>query len=597
MLPATHPQKRDRPRGLWKARVTAPRFSARRIREREPSPPPNSHFESDADDNDDEAASSSSTASKKKARLSTSDDTPSEEEEIYYWDYSRRCSPYHDRVSSWASHTRVMDTTTTAGRGVQPEKETCDFEDWEDLKELFAKAAEQYEDSEASEALPTLRGVIHECHRFLLFYQDPSVLFANPAKNLHSPRQSVPPSQSSSTEMLSDSTPETKDRKCTCVELPTAFHAILGTALFLFGNLIAQEPKLALEGEPDNPVAYWLAALDVFETGENLPSRTSGIGCEPPEDWRMAIVWGRTLVCIADETLTRAIKARQQQSSGPVPVPSSSHEGPFGLVSPTAQFSADEPDWPPDSPFAAIAARRPPITRRMSLSTASPNDLMVLAMDQFSRGIFHMPHPQHSQNYQPPAVAAGVIAGAPPVQESFSRAKELFTIASEVLLLSEKLEIPSERKYWASWADSVFNQMKMEADMDSWRAPINRARGRCWLIVGSAGVDDIEAALERGEVSILESEDAQEAREGLATAISFFERAKSSATVSALSDPESQEMQTLLAEALLTLANLTTDERKQEELYARAQLEGGEDFGFMDQDDDGDDDAIMEETT
>lgn len=33
---------------------------------------------------------------------------------------------------------------------------------------------------ESPEALPILRGVIHECHRFLLFYEDPSVLFTTP---------------------------------------------------------------------------------------------------------------------------------------------------------------------------------------------------------------------------------------------------------------------------------------------------------------------------------------------------------------------------------------------------------------------------------
>jgi len=184
-----------------------------------------------------------------------------------------------------------------------------------------------------------------------------------------------------------------------------------------------------------------------------------------------------------------------------------------------------------------------------------------------------MPHPRRSQTHKPP----GVAAGPPPVHELFSRAKELFTIAAEVLLLSEKLEVPSERQRWASWADSVFNQMKMEADMETWRGPITRARGRCWLIVGSARAEDLEAALERGEMGVLQSEDAEEAREGLLTAISFFERAKGPATAMALHDPvESRELQSLLAEALLNLANLTEDERTREELYARAQLESGD---------------------
>lgn len=179
----------------------------------------------------------------------------------------------------------------------------------------------------------------------------------------------------------------------------------------------------------------------------------------------------------------------------------------------TARFSADEPNWPLDSPFSAIAARRPPVTRRMSLSTASAHDLMVLAMDQFSRGIFHMPHHKHS--------TTGSNSSTPSLMESFSRPKELFTVASEVLGVAERLECTSEREYWASWADSVFNQMKMEADMDSWRGPITRARGRCWLIVGSARAEELEGALERGEMDVLLSQQAQEAREGLEMGISL----------------------------------------------------------------------------
>lgn len=344
---------------------------------------------------------------------------------------------------------------------------------------------------------------------------------------------------------------------------------------------MAQNPALGLAGEPDNAVPYWLAALDVFETGENLPSRTSGQACRSaPEDWRMAIVWGRTLVCIAEETITRAVKARQAESSLGTEATSSE------FLSPIAYFCADEPKWPPESPFSAIVARRPPTTRRMSLSTASPNDLMMLAMDQFMRGIFHMPHPRRSQIHQ----SSSATASPPPIQESFSRAKELFTIASEVLLLSEKLDIPSERQRWASWSDSVFSQMKMEADMDAWRGPITRARGRCWLIVGAARAEELEAALEQGKMDVLQSEDAEEAREGLSKAISFFERAKSSASATVLSDPaESRELQSLLAEALLNLANLTEDERKREELYARAQLENGGDFDLLE------DDSAMDE--
>ncbi|KAF5379514.1 hypothetical protein D9615_006522 [Tricholomella constricta] len=594
-----HKRGRRPPRGLWKSRVTVP-----------PRLPPadsrtnNNHAvqsppQSDTDDDDD---ATSSVNSKRHRRASS--DSLTDDDHFFYWDYSRKCSPHSDRVSSWESSSKIMVTSTIAGPGPEAAaaKESCDLEDWEDLKELFARAAHQYENGDASEALPILRGVIHECHRFLTHYEDPSVLFLNTGH---------PPETHKPTTFLLASPP--RERKCKCVELPTAFHVILGTVLFMFGNLIAQEPSLALDGEPDSPVPYWLATLDVFETGESLPSRTSGRNeFEAPEDWRMALVWGRTLVCIADETVTRARLANPNDGSAAIDFP-------------VAEFSADDPDWPPESPFAAIAARRPPVTRRMSLSTASPNDLLALAMDQFSRGIFHMPHPQHHplppippQNQYPqfscttaPAAAAATAtatateapapAPAPLApQETFSRAKELFTIASEVLLLAEKLPVPSERQTWAAWADAVFTQMKMEADVDAWRRPIQRARGRCWLVIGSARIDALEAALEAGEIDLGTSEEAREAREGLGRAVEFLERAKMGEEEEGRGggegeEEEERELRVLLAEALLTLGNLTPEEGKREELYARAQVEGGEDYlmGSEHGDDDEDDDAIM----
>ena len=264
-------------------------------------------------------------------------------------------------------------------------------------------------------------------------------------------------------------------------ELPTAFHALFGTALFLFGNLVAQDAANAQPGEPEFPCAYWLAALDVFETGENTPTPTDGRAAAVSQDWRMALIWGRTLVCLADMAVIRAANA-----AGPLP---------------SIDALIDEPTWPP---FAAIASRRPPSTQRISLSCTSPHELMVLAVDQFSRGIFHMPHPQHQ-----------VLSSPCAASEHFSRPKELFTIASEVLGIAERLENGQHRKYWAAWADSVFSQMKMEADVDVWRGPITRARGRCWLVIGSAGAEPIEANLEAGDTQVLCSEAAEDTRHAL----------------------------------------------------------------------------------
>ncbi|TFK73732.1 hypothetical protein BDN72DRAFT_875631 [Pluteus cervinus] len=736
VLPSHHQQ--HRPRGLWKARANAaPRFGT--TGKKRPERKEDVAFHHSSDTTDDEQEDSYPSARSKRARYSYSpspcseytlssedEDRPADEEELFYYNFPTsestnllRCSPNpreKERVSKWETRRKIMDTTTTAGRGTQSDRESCDNDDWEDLKELFGKAAEQYESDDVSEALPLLRGVIHECHRFLLIYEDPSVLFTKPhatppppeiptvsptarefgryastgvmtTNPISSPfsRQILP-----SHRLTVSSTHTSKvEPTCTCGELPTAFHAILGTALFLFGNLIAQEPSLALDGEPNSPMPYWLAALDVFETGDNLPSRTSGRHTDLPEDWRMAIVWGRTLVCIADELVTRERKAKQaaasaatstsgtmmdeesaagssgSRRSATTATASSSNstvgEELFRTSSSLSKslFPADEPRWPPESPFAAIAMRRPPVTSRMSFAMATPHDLMMLAMDQFSRGIFRMPHarthphvlasaqasssssstrkastttttttttttdamtattpmsmsmtmtmvattdPNRSTLSPPPlllsrsastsrsALGSSIPSAAdgPPTshsslpalpsiqQETFSRAKELFTIGSEVLLVAEKMESSSERKHWASWADSVFNQMKMEADLDQWRGPINRARGRCWLIVGSSHLDDIEDALEEGDSGILESEEANEARDGLEQAIAFFEKAKGSATAVEMDTDELRELQPLLVEALLSLGNLTTDVEKQRELYDKAKTVDGD---------------------
>ena len=371
------------------------------------------------------------------------------------------------------------------------------------------------------------------------------------------------------------------------------------------GNIIDQDPSLALEGEPDSAVFYWVYALDAFETGENLPNRTRLY--EAPEDWSMSMFWGRTYVCLAEETADRLAKA----------TPSAPY------VSPLAEFTAEEPsDWPRESPFHIIAARRPTTTRRMSLQNATPHELMTLAMDQFSRGIFHMPHPQKrsavqkqkqqeqeklktepllaatassSSSSAESANAGGPVSGAPSCHpETFSRPRELFNIAYDVLLLSDKFVAPAERLQWSAWADSVFDQMRNEADVDAWRALVDSARGRCWLIFGSAGAVMLEPALERGELAILDSEEAEDARDGLEKAIRFFERALSaSAAGEEAGDLEPREIRKMLVESLITLANLTSDQVRREELYARAQVEGGADCDLEMYDADGD--QVMEE--
>nr|GAT53948.1 predicted protein [Mycena chlorophos] len=404
--------------------------------------------------------------------------------------------------------------------------------DWADLKELFGQATDLYDKDDINEALPLLRGCIHECHRLSMLYSDPSILYFNqPAPRSASPEPIISPASK-------------PVKKCTCTEPVTAFHALFGTALFLVGNIIASEPSLAVADEPVYPAFFYLAALDVFETGEALPSRTSGRGCAGPEDWRMAIVWGRTLLAVADE----ALSISQGRKTAPPPEPR-------------------YPD-PASSPFAVIAMRRPPACRRITLSTP-PNELLTLAMDQLTRGIFHSPRSQSTD------------APADGTTRPFSRASELFTIARETLAIAERLATASERSRWATWADGVLQQMDMEGDTmrEEWRGPVTRLRGQCWLTIGTAEMEDIEEmANENDWDEVLNSEEATDAREGLTRAIELFEKAAGRELGTSDEDEElseeQRELQSFLAEAFLTLANLTKDEQEREKLYQRAETLG-----------------------
>ncbi|KAJ7173588.1 hypothetical protein C8R46DRAFT_1083235 [Mycena filopes] len=504
--PSTSHTARPRPRGLWKGRGTPKHGQGFDL----------NHYDD-----------------LRPAKRHRSEDTSDDGSEGEY--YIVECSP--EPTGSVSDRSDRSDMDSTSDHTSETESR---LQGWEDLKSLFSSAVKQYESDDTKETLTQLRDILHACHRFILLYEDPSILFAEPHKT------STPPSSSAVSPL--------PRKKCKCKESPTAFHSLLGTTLFLFGNIIAQDPSLAYPNEPTDAATYWLAALDVFETGESLPSRTSGRGCEAQEDWRMAVMWGRTLLCVADAALTLQHAAPPTQSPPPP-----------ALAPPSPSPAA--------SIFAAIAMRRPPTSRRIVLATAEPHDLLLLAMDHFTRGIFHMPH-------NLPAAAPGV---------PFSRSAELFTIAREVLALGERLSAAAERMRWAAWADNVLQQIQSQTDV------VLRTRGRCWLVVGTARVEDMEAMAwgdddaqgQQQNSGVLDSEEAEEAREGLERAVEFFERAKAEMDEprDEQSRAEAEELRAFLVEGLLTLANFTKEEDKREALYQRAQLLGGDTLEGMEVDD------------
>jgi hypothetical protein len=100
-----------------------------------------------------------------------------------------------------------------------------------------------------------------------------------------------------------------------------------------------------------------------------------------------------------------------------------------------------------------------------------------------------------------------------------------------------------------------------------------------------------EGESESQNSSALDSEEAEEAREGLERAVDFFERAmhEGAEGMESLDEEkhtEAEELRAFLVEALLTLANFTKEEDKRETLYRRAQLLGGEALEGMEVDED-----------
>ena len=398
-----------------------------------------------------------------------------------------------------------------------------------------------------------------------------------------------------------------------CVDLPTAFHTLLGTALFMFGCIIDSDASLALEGEPKTPTPYWLAAIDVFESGESLPIRTSGrVPKSMPEDWRMAASWGRTLVKLAAELLKRRKENPALREPPAMPDYSNFKVPPPSLPTPFRTYTADEPDWPRASLFATISFLRPPFTRRLSLDTLSPDEIMAFAEDHLTRAIFHMPHPRNvipaRYPYHPSALLpkqASSAAPTPPLDSEIERngpdrPQEIYTMASEMLFVAENSETTSGRLRWARWADGVISRVKIEPNMNPQK--FLDLRAKCNLAMGSAKMEELLADWDYP--SVLDTDDAEDGREYFKNAATFLEQAitlieedtsemeekhgmgfdnnngeggSGKTVTSELVHDENDlhRMRILRSEALIELGNLTADFKTREELYAEAKRVGG----------------------
>ena len=400
-----------------------------------------------------------------------------------------------------------------------------------------------------------------------------------------------------------------------CVDLPTAFHTILGTALFMFGCIIESNPSLAIGGEPKTPTPYWLSAVDVFETGESLPIRTSGrVPKSMPEDWRMSASWGRTLVRLAIELLKRRKENPALREPPPVPDYSNFKVGLPSLPTPFRTYTADEPEWPRASLFATICFLRPPSTRRLSLDISNPDELMAIAEDHLTRAIFHMPHPRNvipaRYPYHPldpsPAPTPAPLLDSELDLDGPDRPQEIYTMASEMLVVAENSETSRARFRWARWADGVISQVTIQPDMKPQK--FLDLRAKCNLAMGTAKMEELMEDWDYPNV--LNTEDAEDGRKYLRNAATFFEQAialieqdientddskeeehrmefdsegsdeggegrRNKTPRPSYDKNELEQMKTLRSEALIELGNLTADFAAREELYAEAKRVGG----------------------
>jgi hypothetical protein len=71
----------------------------------------------------------------------------------------------------------------------------------------------------------------------------------------------------------------------------TTFHYVYGTSLLFLGKILESHPFLAKDMEPVNSPAFYLAALDVLEDGENALHAAEGHK-SLKEDWKLAMSLG-----------------------------------------------------------------------------------------------------------------------------------------------------------------------------------------------------------------------------------------------------------------------------------------------------------------
>lgn len=341
------------------------------------------------------------------------------------------------------SYLEYMSTTSLAeSRPTKILHSGFSYGDWLDLNTLFAKAVTLFNDKDnvGREVITLMRAVVHECHRALCSLSD--LLVPGGAENSEeqaTQKMESCPVEGSHPTIQHEAAAAEKERKTN--EHLCAVHAILGTAIFIFGKIIDRNASLALQGEPTTALPYWLSALDVFESGYNLPAHTNA-SYSHKENWLLAVSHSRVLVALIGQFITEEENKRS-----------------------TIELFTRDSKWAGNSPLGTIVSMRPPPTQRMVLSLMSSSELMLIATDQFMRGILHMPH--HNSTEFP----------------HFSRVEELLTIATEVLEVVERLPSSVQRPRWVIWVESILNLIEAEMATDGQNERCRLARIWCRSLI------------------------------------------------------------------------------------------------------------------
>ncbi|KIO24679.1 hypothetical protein M407DRAFT_244351 [Tulasnella calospora MUT 4182] len=362
------------------------------------------------------------------------------------------------------------------------EKLDVTLEDWEDLKELFENSLEALEgENPLVAAPPLLRGILHECDRFIRHHPDPTTVYES-----------------------------SQDSKL-------AFAAIHGSALFYMARIISVQPDIASAGEPQNSSSWFEAALKIFESAtEGRDNKTTATELDRTWRARLEFTWGLAILEKQDEE---------------------ADEGKDG------ENGEEENAQKIDS-----------------------------AASHFSKGVKHLAVPLSGDD------------SAPKARTPLRPAQTLITAADALYAACQ--EISDEPEQARKWYNSILETLltsqfdNSSATTEDERAELALLRGKCWSAIATSHAEECEEGLAEEDETAWNSEAATAGREAFNKAINLF-RGVLKASNQKERDEES-EAETLLGEALLSLGNLTEDEKAREKLYSEAK-EYGVDVDAMDE--------------